>query len=261
MACRLADQRVGAAVSVGVGTRLAPRPLHRSGRAALPHPAPTLGDERQALVGIRMTDGRGGEGSPRRSATRGSRKRRSHACRKATNVRIEHPVHSRGDPLLPVLARCLSYPLEARRRVCPALRPGVVVVARVPLGPPASLDRLRGRLPGVVRRRPRYYQAVRLLAVVHHRRTSIDFPMRPAALLAAEDRETSRFPNAVLLRGHGVSDRAGFHRASRWRHAGCGLPLLPTASAPRRFMNFAAQYPARTFPCQRFDGAVTHADA
>ena len=82
-----------------------------------------------------------------------------------------------------------------------------------------------------------------------------------ACFPAAEDRETSRFPNAVLLRVHGVSDRAGFHRASRWRHAGCGLPLLPTASAPRRFMNFAAQYPARTFPCQRFDGAVTHADA
>jgi hypothetical protein len=30
-----------------------------------------------------------------------------------------------------------------------------------------------------------------------------------------------------------VSDRAGFRRASRWRRAGCGLPLPPTASAPR----------------------------
>ena len=37
-------------------------PLHRSGRAALPHPAPTLGGERQALVGVRMTDMRGGVG-------------------------------------------------------------------------------------------------------------------------------------------------------------------------------------------------------
>ena len=31
-------------------------PLHRSGRAALPHPAPTLGDDAQAHEGIRMTD-------------------------------------------------------------------------------------------------------------------------------------------------------------------------------------------------------------
>ena len=39
-------------------------PLHRSGRAALPHPAPTLGDERHALGGRRMTDARDGERVP-----------------------------------------------------------------------------------------------------------------------------------------------------------------------------------------------------
>ena len=33
-------------------------PLHRSGRAELPHPAPTLGNERQALVRVRRTDAR-----------------------------------------------------------------------------------------------------------------------------------------------------------------------------------------------------------
>jgi len=57
--------------------------------------------------------------------------------------------------------------------------------------------------------------------------------MPPAALLAAGNREISRFPNVVLPRMHGVSDRAGFRRALRWRRAGCGLPLPPTASAPR----------------------------
>ena len=31
-------------------------PRHRSGRAALPHPAPTLGHNAQALKGVRMTD-------------------------------------------------------------------------------------------------------------------------------------------------------------------------------------------------------------
>ena len=152
---------------------------------------------------------------------------------RATNVRIEHPIHRRGEPLPPPPPGGLTHSLEASRRIGPALCPDVVTVGRVLLGPPASLDHLRSRYPDVVRRRPRYYQAVRLLAVVHHRHASIDFPMRPAALPAAVDHEISRFPNAVLPCVRGVSDRAGFPRASRWRHAGCGLPLLPTASALR----------------------------
>jgi len=41
------------------------------------------------------------------------------------------------------------------------------------------------------------------------------------------------FPNVVLPRMHGVSDRAGFRRAWRWRRAGWGLPRSPIASAPR----------------------------
>src|SRR6202043_892129 len=41
---------------VGVEMIIADHPLHRSGRAALPHPAPTLGDDAQAHEGIRMTD-------------------------------------------------------------------------------------------------------------------------------------------------------------------------------------------------------------
>jgi hypothetical protein len=35
---------------------IAEHPLRRFGRAALPHPAPTLGDDAQALGGIGMTD-------------------------------------------------------------------------------------------------------------------------------------------------------------------------------------------------------------
>ncbi len=35
--------------------RVAPHPLHRSGRAALPHPAPTLGHDAEPNQGIRMT--------------------------------------------------------------------------------------------------------------------------------------------------------------------------------------------------------------
>src|ERR1035441_3806269 len=40
---------------------IADHPLHRSGRAALPHPAPTLGDNAQAHEGIRVTDTGGRE--------------------------------------------------------------------------------------------------------------------------------------------------------------------------------------------------------
>ena len=43
-------------------------------------------------------------------------------------------------------------------------------------------------------------------------------------------------------------------------------PVWPSAylhgvGTPEWIMSFAAQYPARTFPCQRFAGAVTRANA
>src|SRR6059036_2814139 len=41
---------------VGVGITVAHNPLHRSGRAALPHPAPASGYNAKAIPGIRMTD-------------------------------------------------------------------------------------------------------------------------------------------------------------------------------------------------------------
>ena len=45
----------------GVEMIIADHPLHRSGRAALPHPAPTSGGDAQALRGIGMTDAGGRE--------------------------------------------------------------------------------------------------------------------------------------------------------------------------------------------------------
>src|SRR5881409_241208 len=44
---------------VGVGIRVAPNPLHRSGQAALPHPALALGDDGKAHVRVGMTDASG----------------------------------------------------------------------------------------------------------------------------------------------------------------------------------------------------------
>jgi hypothetical protein len=69
---------------------------------------------------------------------------------------------------------------------------------------------------------------------VHHRRTSLDFPMRPKATASLDELGISRFPREVSAYVHGVSDRAGLWRTSRYRCSRWGLPLLLTASASRR---------------------------
>src|SRR6266478_3448527 len=127
-----------------------------------------------------------------------------------------------------------SYPLQRTRRVSPALYPGRVLLWQVPFGQPASLHPLRHRLPGVVRGLLRYYRAVRLPRSVRHRRTSLDFPMRPEATAALGGLGISRFPREVSRYVHGVSDRAGLWCTSRNRCTRWGLPLSPTASASRR---------------------------
>src|SRR2546426_599388 len=146
---------------------------------------------------------------------------------------VVHVVQERREPLLPVPFGCLTHSVERTERASPARCPERVALARVPLGPPPSLHRLRGRLLGLVRRLPRYYGAVRLPALVHHRRVSLDFPMRSAAPSATDERGLSRFPSAVLGYVRRVFDRAGSVSASRYRHCRRGLPLVSTASAPR----------------------------
>jgi hypothetical protein len=49
-----------------------------------------------------------------------------------------------------------------------------------------------------------------------------------------------------------------FRRTRAPRHVGapCGLPLFSTASAPSTRKHFAAPYPARQCPCQRFAGTL-----
>jgi hypothetical protein len=69
--------------------------------------------------------------------------------------------------------------------------------------------------------------------LVHHRRMSLDFPMRPLACSAWGERGISRFPCKVLRCVHGVCDRAGSLGTSRYRRLGWCLPLAPTASASR----------------------------
>jgi hypothetical protein len=194
---RIAERR--SVFRVGVGTAVTRRPLHRSGRAALPHPAPTSGDD--------------------------------------------------------VEAKCtLTYPTQLMMHSALALSPDCAALAQVPLGQAPSLHPLRRRSPGLVRELHRCYGPVRLPRTVHHRRASLDFPMRPVAFTGGP--WLSRFSCEVLRCVHGVSDRAGLLGVLRSRHLGCGLPLPSTASASRSLGLFAAQYPARTSPCQRFAPAL-----
>src|SRR2546425_935276 len=142
-------------------------------------------------------------------------------------------VQERCEPHLLVPLSYLTYPLQRTGRTRPALRPGRVLLARVPFGQAASLHPLRHRSPGLVRRLRRYYRPVRLPVVVHHRRVSLDFPMRPLTPSVRGDHRPSRFSREVSPGMHGVSDRAELRRVLPWRRAGYGLPLLLTASALR----------------------------
>jgi hypothetical protein len=149
-------------------------------------------------------------------------------------IQVVDVVQERGEPQFPVPCCCLPYPLQRTGRAVPARSPGRVLLMRVSFGQTASLRPLRHRLPGVVRGLHRYCRPVRLPLAVHRRRASLDFPTRPVASAATGDQGISRFSCEVLPYVHGVSDRAGARRVSRYRRAGWGLPLLLTASAPRR---------------------------
>src|ERR1700687_3218134 len=70
--------------------------------------------------------------------------------------------------------------------------------ARIPLDQPPSLHLLRpDHKRQLVRRLRRYYAAVRLPATVHHRRTSLDFTMRPKPT-GLGSRRISRFSRRLF---------------------------------------------------------------
>ena len=90
-------------------------------------------------------------------------------------------------------------------------------------------------------------RSVRLPRSVRHRRTSLDFPMRPRATAALGKPGIFRFPSEVSTHVHGVSDRAGLGHTSRYRCTRCCLPLPPTASASRsEFLTRLNTRPARS---------------
>src|SRR6266566_3632201 len=115
----------------------------------------------------------------------------------AQRFQVVDVVQERREPQLLILTCSLTYPLQRTERVFPARCPGRVLLGQVPFGQAFSLHPLRCRLPGVVRGLLRYSRSVRLPRSVRHRRTSLDFPMRPEATAAPGGHGISRFPREV----------------------------------------------------------------
>src|SRR5579885_360664 len=167
----------------------------------------------------------------------------------AKRFQVVDVVQERGEPQLPILLGCLTYPLQRAGRVGPARCPARVLLRQVPFGQTPSLRPLRPsayELTGVVRGLLRYYGSVRLPLLVHHRRVSLDFPTRSEAPMTSDGQGISRFPCEVLPNVRGVSDRAGLRGASRYRRPGCCLPPLLTASASRSWVTRLNTRPARS---------------
>src|SRR5450755_4534620 len=155
---------------------------------------------------------------------------------RAQCLQVVDVVQERREPQLAIVPCCLTYPLQRTERVFPARCPGRVLLGQVPFGQTSSLRPLRHRLSGLVRGLLSYYSSVRLPRSVHHRRASLDFPMRPKATAALGRLGISRFPSEGPPYVHGVCDRAGLWHTSRFRCTRWGLPLSPTASASRRIV-------------------------
>ena len=103
-------------------------------------------------------------------------------------------MQKRREPRILVRPCHSAHAIQITERALPGSGSGARFAGRVPLGRPASLHHLRRPALGVVRQLHRYYQAVRLLTIVHHGITASAFPARPALPSPqAGDRETSRF--------------------------------------------------------------------
>ena len=123
--------------------------------------------------------------------------------------------------------------VSATGRPCPAQCPGSAARPRIPFDQPPSLHLLRAdQRHQFVRKLRRYYAAVRLPAVVHHRRTPLDFTMRPRHHCRG-DRRISRFSRRLRPCMLGVSDLAGYQRSLPERYVDCCLPPASTGSASR----------------------------
>src|ERR1700730_15866609 len=155
------------------------------------------------------------------------------------SAQVVDVVHEAGELRLLITHSSLPYPPQRTLHDFPVQCPVRVLPRRLPFGQTPSLHSLRHRCLGVTHRRAnfvrglrRYYGSVRLPASVHHRRTSLEFSMRPQRAGWGE-RRSSRFSRRLLPCMPGASDLAGYQRPSPSRSVDCGLPLTPTGSASR----------------------------
>ena len=106
----------------------------------------------------------------------------------------------------------------------PALRPDLVRSRVFPLATSLPSTAALAVMLGLVRRLRWYYGAVRLPVTVHHRGTSLDFPMR-SVFISTDSHGLSRLPLKVLACMLRVSDRARVQK----RLAFATPPVLPSA--------------------------------
>ena len=188
--------------------------------------------------------------------------------RRTQAVDVVDVVQKRREPLFPVLRCCLTYPLERAGRALPALCP-VCVAARAsfpwpapfPPPPPRPVARLCSAASQVLRSCP----TSRVSFVIAVRpwtsrcglrplpsQTNVGSPgSRSRCFRACTGSLTARGPDASR---DGDVPGVAFRGLLRRRH-----PEVPPLS--RRSIDFAAQYPACTYPGQRFTFALASADA
>ena len=183
---------------IAVGTALASRPPHRSGRADFPHPAPASGHD--ALPDV----------PAQRWITRlpGSESGTRHL-----QVGSPWPAPFPPSPPPPVSRLCSGTSPVLRGCLTSRARPSSACVLRLPDAASGPYPEANAGSPG----------------------------SRARCFRACSGPLTARSP----------------HRFSRKRATESCLPHKVTASALQSNTVFAAQYPARTFPCQRFDPALT----
>jgi hypothetical protein len=117
--------------------------------------------------------------------------------------------------LTPISRSCLAYSLKRAGHALPAQSPGHVTLKQIPLGQSLSLHRLLGFLRlSLVRRLRRYNGSVRLPMPVHHRRASLDFPMRSGIPLSQTNTGSPGFRSRCLRACSGSQTAPGLE-ASR----------------------------------------------
>jgi hypothetical protein len=231
---------------------VAHNPLHRSGQAAFPHPALASGDDAKSPQGIGVADT--GRRQPAVNEPPHSVPEHAAVLAPARQRTVPEPtdleskeVQRRSVHGHPVVT---EVPTHDGAQPVAQFRDGVVHASTELSFHQLGLQPLANRLPqhrevsvaSLLRADVREAEEVERLGLpltsllpVVGRRTSLDFPTRPAAATAVTGGpRSSRISCEVFPYVLGVSDRAGSRRVSRYRRDGWGLPHLLTASAPRR---------------------------